>query len=127
MSDDDIMMAKRYQDDDEDAIYSTKQEKQNDHKSNQYAFEVRQTALQYVKQLIIMLLLTFMCCMWTLRDSFWCSGGTEQDCEDIRKNMSCKKTVVSPMWNTMTLKIGNQENPNTVEMGVFCGWETASS
>jgi len=31
------------------------------------------------------------------------------------------------MWNTMTLKIGNQDNPNTVDMGVFCGWETASS
>ena len=76
---------------------------------------------------MITLLLCFLCCIWTLRDSFWCTGGTEQDCDDIRKNLSCKNKVVSPMWSTMTLTIGEENRPSTVELGVFCGWETASS
>ena len=74
---------------------------------------------------MIALVVLFMHCMWTLRDSFWCAGGTEQDCEDIRKNLSCKSKVVVPMWSTMTLTIGDSDKP--VMVGVFCGWETATS
>jgi len=88
---------------------------------------MRQSALFTVKYLLIMLILTLMCCLWTLRDSFWCSGGTEQDCEDIRKKLSCKAMVVSPMWATMQLTIGNDASPDKLDIGVFCGWETASS
>ena len=88
---------------------------------------MRQQALHTVKYLLIMLLLALLTCLWTLRDSFWCSGGTEQDCEDIRKKLSCKALVVSPMWANMQLKIGNEESPSNVDVGVFCGWETASS
>jgi len=31
------------------------------------------------------------------------------------------------MWTTMTLQIGDKSDPSEVEIGVFCGWETASS
>ena len=31
------------------------------------------------------------------------------------------------MWSTMSLKIGPEDNTTSVEVGVFCGWETASS
>ena len=31
------------------------------------------------------------------------------------------------MWSTMSLTIGETDNTNQVDIGVFCGWETASS
>ena len=31
------------------------------------------------------------------------------------------------MLSTMSLKIGPEDNPNNVDIYVFCGWETASS
>lgn len=88
---------------------------------------MRQTALQTVKYLFIILLLSLLCCLWTLRDSFWCTGGSEQDCEDIRKKLSCKAMVVSPMWANMQLTLGSDTNPTSVDVGIFCGWETAGS
>jgi hypothetical protein len=73
------------------------------------------------------LLLALLLCLWTLRDSFNCTGGTNNDCDDIRKNLSCKSKVVSPMYANLNLKIGPEENPSNVDVSVFCGWETASS
>ena len=88
---------------------------------------MRLLAHHAVKYLFIILLLCLLCCLWTLRDSFWCVGGSEQDCEDIRKKLSCKAMVVSPMWANMQLTLGSDTNPTSVEVGIFCGWETASS
>jgi len=31
------------------------------------------------------------------------------------------------MFSTLNLKIGPEENPSSVDVSVFCGWETASS
>jgi len=33
--------------------------------------------------------------------------------------------VVSPVWANMQLSIGQEAN--NVDVGIFCGWETASS
>lgn len=118
-----------YEDDDDEMenSYSTQQELQKDDKTNMFAFEIRKNAEQQVKYLLVTLVLSFLCCLWTLRDSFTCQGGTDQDCEDIRKNLSCKSRVVSPMWGQMNLKIGMEGNVSSVDVSVFCGWETASS
>ena len=89
------------------------------------AFELRQTAGNEVKYLIVLLLLNLFSCIWTLRDSFWCSGGSESDCRDIRKKLSCKANIVSPMWSTFTVQVGSSEEQ--IKLGVFCSWETASS
>ena len=90
------------------------------------AFQIRQTAGNEVKYLIVLLLLNLFSCIWTLRDSFWCSGGTESDCRDIRKKLSCKANIVSPMWSTFTVQVGSSDEP-AIKLGVFCSWETASS
>ena len=67
----------------------------------------------------------FLGCVWGLRDSFWCTGGSQKDCEDIRKNLECTNRVVQPMQTTLQLKIGSGDVH--VWVRVFCGWETASS
>ena len=85
---------------------------------------MRKQANDTIQNLFILLVFTLLTCLWTLRDSFKCSGGTNQDCDDIRKNLSCKSKVVSPMWSQMTLTIGEG---SSVQVSVFCGWETASS
>lgn len=115
----------KYEDDDDDIEYSTEAEQIKSDNTNMFAYEIRQETLNAVKYLLISLMLLFFSCLWTLRDSFWCTGGTDQDCEDIRKNLSCKSKVVSPMWSTMSLIIGPGDTK--VDVGVFCGWETASS
>lgn len=116
----------RYEDDDDDDLeYSTQAEQIKSETTNMFAFEIRQEALISVKYLLALESALFLSCIWTLRDSFWCVGGTDQDCEDIRKNLSCKSKVVSPMWSTMSLIIGPGDTK--VDVGVFCGWETASS
>lgn len=59
---------------------------------------MREQARSSTVQLFGVLIFTFGMCLWTLRDSFKCNGGTEQDCDDIRKNLSCRSKVVSPVW-----------------------------
>ena len=86
---------------------------------------------KYVQYLLTLLLFTFSACLWTLRDSFSCTGGTDEDCSHIRKNLSCRNKLVNPMWGTMTLTITRpepgEEMTRDVYVNVFCGWETASS
>ena len=79
-----------YMDDESESLqnYSTSTEKARDHRTNQFvsalsppntfkAFEIRAQAGDTTKYLIICLLSTLLLCLWTLRDSFSCSGGND--------------------------------------------------
>ena len=90
--------------------------------------ELKMHAEAQVKGLLLILFAALLTSLYTLRDSFQCDGGTDRDCEDIRKNLSCKSTLVSPMRSTMKMTIGTgSDKSNNVKVTIFCGWETAQS
>ena len=70
-----------------------------------------------------MLTIVFCLSLYTLRDSFSCSGSFEE-CNEIRSKISCKAHLVSPIM--LHFPVESQLVSNAA-VSVMCGWEPATS
>ena len=64
-----------------------------------------------------------MISLWTLRDSFSCTGSFEE-CEKIRRSLVCKADLVSPLMLTFPFVQSKTQN---AFVSISCGWESAKS
>ena len=69
--------------------YSTEAEKDIESRSVKYAYELRDKAIKYARWQLASLSTVLVLSLWTLRDSFSCTGSFEE-CDNIRSNLTCK-------------------------------------
>ena len=69
--------------------YSTEKEKEKENKGVQYAYLTRDRAMRYMLAQGLVLAFLFCMSLFTMRDSFSCSG-SHTECDTLRSKLACK-------------------------------------
>lgn len=103
--------------------YSTEQEKDMESRSVKYAYQLRDNSVKFIKYQAASLLGVLTLSLFTLRDSFTCTGSFDE-CDTIRSKLSCKAQLVSPISLQFNVSVSHSKG---AYVSVMCGWETATS
>ena len=103
--------------------YSTESEKRSVDRSVQYCYQLKDQTINLMVFQFFSLLALLLTSLFTLRDSFKCTGSFTE-CENIRRQLVCKADLVSPL--TLSFPFVQSQTSNAT-VSIQCGWESAKS
>ena len=92
-------------------------------KSVQYCYQLKDKAIKTMMFQGLSLTFLLIISLFTLRDSFKCTGSFTE-CENIRRQLVCKADLVSPVNLSFPFV---QSQTQHAFVTISCGWESAKS